>query len=83
MDNNELRYIGQTIFGNRWQTHLANELHISPQHMRKYVSAKETIPNSRAHHLRLLYFVFTKGLLNDFKKMGGISPPDITTLHSE
>jgi len=75
VNNKELKHIGVALFGNRWQTSLANELNISPQHIRKYASAREVIPSSRAHHIRLLYFVFTKGLLNDFKKMGGISPP--------
>jgi|TARA_R110000822_G_scaffold22789_12_gene71036 hypothetical protein len=75
MNNKDLRNIGTEIFGTRWQTRLAKELAISPQHLRKYVSGRISIPDSRDRHIRLLYFVFKKGLLDDFKKMGGIAPP--------
>ena len=67
MDKAQLTEIGRQLFGKRWQTKLANELGLSPQHLRKYVSGKSRISESRANHIKLLLYLDQRGLLADYR----------------
>ena len=66
MDKNELIKIGRKVYGKHWQTALAKELVITPQHLRKYVSGVTPIPPSKGRHIRIIFYLHNRNLLSDF-----------------
>lgn len=50
----ELRSAGEALYGARWQTALARELPVDPSTVRRWLSGRITIPQSRAQSIRWL-----------------------------
>lgn len=67
MTKEELENIGKKLFDYGWQTHLAKALGITPQHFRRYVSGKTTLPESKQNHIYLMYFLYKNNLWLNFR----------------
>lgn len=62
----ELKEIGQYLYSSGWQTRFAEQLGITPQHFRRYISGKTIIPKSRENQIRMMVFLKKKGLWGEY-----------------
>tara|TARA_R110002020_G_scaffold353089_5_gene566095 strand:+ start:2760 stop:3002 length:243 start_codon:yes stop_codon:yes gene_type:complete len=62
----ELKEIGSYLYSSGWQTRFAEQLGITPQHFRRYISGKTIIPKSRENQIRMMVFLKKKGLWGEY-----------------
>lgn len=80
MTPDDLAKTGRALYGERWQTSLARDLHISDRTMRRWLAGEFSIPTAVITELRTL-------LVERLKTIGGmvrftINPRDRTVFHS-
>jgi len=76
----DLAAVGRALYGQRWQTALAEDLHISDRTIRRWLSGESAIPPAIVTELRT-------ALVERLKTIGGllrftVNPPDRTIFHS-
>jgi hypothetical protein len=71
MTSDDLAAAGRALYGARWQTGLAHDLHISDRTMRRWLAGNSPIPEHVEREVRAV-------LLERFSEIGGIIAFDIT-----
>jgi hypothetical protein len=71
MTADDLAAAGRALYGERWQTSLAHDLHVSDRTMRRWLAGNSPIPEHAEREVRSV-------LLGRFSEIGGIIAFDIT-----
>ena len=79
MTPDDIARIGRALYGERWQTSLAGDLHVADRTMRRWLAGESPVPDGVDTELRKL-------LVDRVQEIGGmigysVNPADRSVLH--